>query len=189
MGLRIGSFLGRIASNLPGPAGYIGRAAVMITRRQNPSPIAIPGLTPQGPVFGGGLPLPSFNLFPGQGGTGLIPFNPGQPGRFPTGGGGTLTSPGGTQVQVPKGYHVNKLLVRASVYAQNHGGNVPPGMQRRIAGIVNTIVKNRSMDVCNVRALRRASHRAHGFIKLTRHLVGYYQPKKPKGRAFIKRKR
>jgi hypothetical protein len=47
----------------------------------------------------------------------------------------------------------------------------------------------RRMNPCNIKALRRASRRAHGFLRISRKLVGYYQPRKPKGRAFIKHKR
>jgi len=49
--------------------------------------------------------------------------------------------------------------------------------------------RRRRMNVCNVRALRRASRRAHGFLKISRKLVSYYQPKHPKGRAYIRAKR
>jgi len=49
--------------------------------------------------------------------------------------------------------------------------------------------KHRRMNPCNVHALRRASRRAHAFLRISRKLVGYYQPKKPKGRAFIKHRK
>jgi hypothetical protein len=47
-------------------------------------------------------------------------------------------------------------------------------------------VCNRRMNPCNVHALRRAARRAHAFLKISRRLVGHYQARKPKGRAFIK---
>lgn len=49
--------------------------------------------------------------------------------------------------------------------------------------------KPRRMNPFNPRALRRAATRAHGFIRMARKLVGYYQAKKPKGRAFIKKRK
>ncbi|SRR5216684_943528 len=48
------------------------------------------------------------------------------------------------------------------------------------------VVCNRRMNPCNVKALRRASRRAHAFLKISRRLVGYYTPKHKKGRAYIK---
>jgi hypothetical protein len=47
-------------------------------------------------------------------------------------------------------------------------------------------VRNRRMNVCNPRALRRAARRAHGFLRISRKLVGHYVAKHPKGRAYIK---
>lgn len=48
--------------------------------------------------------------------------------------------------------------------------------------------KNRRMHVTNVKALRRAIRRAHGFEKLARKVMGFSSPHKPKGRAYFKRK-
>jgi len=45
------------------------------------------------------------------------------------------------------------------------------------------------MHVTNVKALRRAARRAHGFIKVASKLISYYHPKAKKGRPYIKRKR
>jgi hypothetical protein len=42
------------------------------------------------------------------------------------------------------------------------------------------------MNPTNIHALRRAARRAHAFIRISRKLIGYYTPKKHKGRAFIK---
>src|SRR5713226_2886021 len=42
------------------------------------------------------------------------------------------------------------------------------------------------MNPCNVHALRRASRRAHAFLRISRKLVGYYVAKKHKGKAYIK---
>jgi hypothetical protein len=43
----------------------------------------------------------------------------------------------------------------------------------------------RSMDYGNIKALRRANRRAHGFLKLYRKAVSYYMPKTPKGKAYV----
>jgi hypothetical protein len=45
------------------------------------------------------------------------------------------------------------------------------------------------MNPTNVHALRRAARRAHAFLRISRKLVGYYTPKKHKGRAYIKSKK
>jgi len=45
------------------------------------------------------------------------------------------------------------------------------------------------MNPCNIHALRRAARRAHAFIRISRKVVGHYQAKKPKGRAFIKHRK
>lgn len=45
------------------------------------------------------------------------------------------------------------------------------------------------MNPCNVHALRRAARRAHAFIRISRKIVGHYQAKRPKGRAFIKHRK
>lgn len=45
------------------------------------------------------------------------------------------------------------------------------------------------MNPTNIHALRRAARRAHAFLRITRKLVGHYQARKPKGRAFIKTKK
>jgi hypothetical protein len=50
-------------------------------------------------------------------------------------------------------------------------------------------VRNRRMNPCNPRALRRAIRRAHSFEKLARHVIGFSSPRKPKGHMYFKRKR
>jgi hypothetical protein len=45
------------------------------------------------------------------------------------------------------------------------------------------------MNPCNIHALRRAARRAHAFLRISRRLVGHYQAKRPKGRAYIKHRR
>lgn len=49
--------------------------------------------------------------------------------------------------------------------------------------------KRRRMNPCNVKALRRASRRAHAFLKISSKLVRYYKPHKPKGRPFIRHRK
>jgi len=50
-------------------------------------------------------------------------------------------------------------------------------------------VRNRRMNPCNVHALRRASRRAHAFLRISNKLVGHFMAKKKKGRAYIKSKK
>ena len=91
---------------------------------------------------------------------------------FPAGGGiatpfggiGTLNTPPGTRP--PAGYHIIKK--------GPHAGK---------------LTKNRHMNVTNPRALSRAARRAHGFLKMSRRFVRYYQPHARKGHAYIGRKR
>jgi hypothetical protein len=45
------------------------------------------------------------------------------------------------------------------------------------------------MNPTNIHALRRAARRAHAFLRISRRLVGHYQAKRPKGRAFIKHRK
>lgn len=51
------------------------------------------------------------------------------------------------------------------------------------------MVRNRYMNPCNPRALRRAIRRAHGFERLAKHVLGFSSPRKPKGHMYFKRKR
>ncbi len=75
-------------------------------------------------------------------------------------GGRAIMGPGG---MCPKGHHISKKGKHAGM-----------------------CVKNRHMNPCNPRALRRASRRAHAFLRISSKLVRYYQPHKKKGRPFIK---
>ena len=45
------------------------------------------------------------------------------------------------------------------------------------------------MNPTNIHALRRAARRAHAFLRISRKLIGHYQAKRPKGRAFIKHRK
>jgi hypothetical protein len=47
------------------------------------------------------------------------------------------------------------------------------------------MVRNRRMNVGNMTALRRASRRAHGFLRAVRGAVRYFTPKAHKGKAYV----
>lgn len=68
----------------------------------------------------------------------------------------------------------------------------PAGLMKgfHISKKTGAVVRNRRMNVCNARALRRALRRAHGFTKLAMHTIHLVHPKK-KGRfgGFKKRRR
>jgi hypothetical protein len=126
--------------------------------------------------------LPSF-------GSGLPALPPdANPNRFPVPSPGGVMSPLGTQGKVPSGYHVNRTLQRAAVMAANRGG-LTPGMQRAVSQVVRTLVRNQKMNSLNPRALRRAERRARGFIRFSRKMVKYFEPKARRGKAYIKTRR
>jgi hypothetical protein len=50
-------------------------------------------------------------------------------------------------------------------------------------------VRNRRMNPCNGRALKRAIRRAHAFERIAKHVIGFSSPRKPKGHMYFKRKR
>lgn len=41
------------------------------------------------------------------------------------------------------------------------------------------------MNVGNIKALKRANRRAHGFLRVYRSAVRYFVPKQPKGKAYV----
>lgn len=51
------------------------------------------------------------------------------------------------------------------------------------------VVRNRRMNFCNPRALRRATRRLHSFARHYRKVVGFVAPRKPKGRMYFKARR
>jgi hypothetical protein len=51
------------------------------------------------------------------------------------------------------------------------------------------MVRNRHMNPCNPRALRRAIRRAHSFERLAKHVIGFSSPRKPKGHMYFKKRR
>jgi len=71
------------------------------------------------------------------------------------------------------------------------GGACPKGfhMSKKHKGGSIHCVRNRHMNFCNPRALRRATRRLHSFSKHYRKVVGFVSPKKPKGRMYFKRRR
>lgn len=75
-----------------------------------------------------------------------------------------------------KGYHLNK----SGYFRRTPDGGVAYIEPR------SACVRNRRMNPFNPHALRHAAKRAHAFLRMSKKLVGYYQARKPKGRAFIK---
>ena len=51
------------------------------------------------------------------------------------------------------------------------------------------MVRNRRMNPCNGRALRRAIRRAHAFERLAKRVIGFSSPRKPKGHMYFKKRR
>ena len=82
----------------------------------------------------------------------------------------------------------------AAVLARGRGIGQPmpgagPGVMGPGGGVAGAIEpgmrKRRRMNVGNMKALRRASRRAHGFLRAVRGAVRYYTPKQPKGKAYV----
>ena len=99
-------------------------------------------------------------------GMGGIDVSRGTPGAIPTPGFGGAVSrflPGGMSgyEMAPRGYHVNKALMEW--YKRGGQGKMPH--------VVNAIVRNRSMNPLNPRALRRANARQHGAVRLMRSVL------------------
>lgn len=67
--------------------------------------------------------------------------------------------------------------------------NCPPGyhLVRKPFGR-DKCVRRKRMNVGNTKALRRAIRRARGFEKLAKRVLGFSSPKKPKGRAYFKKR-
>jgi hypothetical protein len=143
-----------------------------------------PGLAPLAPP-----PPPILRqITPGPGTAPPVPTVPGFPFPTPGAGVGTVMSPMGTIAECPKGYHVNKTLVRAYAQFRNRG-TITPGMQRAMAQMVNVCVRSRRMDVANTRALRRSIKRFKGFAKLARRVITFTTARAPKGKARAKGRR
>jgi hypothetical protein len=132
--------------------------------------------------FGGGSPnAGGTSQPPSAPGTGIARLGPTPmmpvpralpPGSGETAGGVVVASPRG---MVPAGYHWNK----SNEYC--NGVIVTPKHTK--------LVRNRSMNPTNVRALRRADRRAHGFLRIARSVTRHYVAKQPKGRAYVHTRR
>src|SRR5712664_2333088 len=70
-------------------------------------------------------------------------------------------------------------MSRGAMTIDQTGGVVPRGFH--ISRKTGNVVKNRHMNVCNPRALRRSLRRAHGFAKFAMKTIHLVHPKK-KGR-------
>jgi hypothetical protein len=127
-----------------------------------------------GGILSGGIATPFGNIGVPKG------LKPGGPPPPPSGArlGGGPASGGAPNVGVgAKGYHLNKAKLGPS---RAHPSGAAKG---------TVLVRNRHMHVTNPRALARASRRAHGFLRMARHVVRYYTPKQPHGKAYIGKRR
>lgn len=86
----------------------------------------------------------------------------------------------------PAGYHVNKAY-RRYLIAKAMGKDVQDPFSEPRAR--NAIVRNRSMNIANGRALKRAVSRAQGFARYARSVLSFVDARAPKGRPKFKRKR
>lgn len=163
---------------IPG-VSTLANVAGSILGGSTPKPVT-PSITPiLPPTFpqGGGFTGIQFNTPLGGAsiGTGVVP--PSYPTNPQVGSVTPVTLPGGGVALVPcqaKGTHLNK-----STYYRNG--------QRIAKGTV--CVKNRSMNVANGRALRRAIRRAEAFKKVAIRTVRFLNPTKPKRFGGFKTKR
>jgi len=127
-----------------------------------------------GDAFGSGSNSGNPSGPPASPGTGVARLGP--PGRMPvpaSAGPGATETAGGvvTTTGIPSGYHWNK----SNEYCN---------------GVITTpkhskLVRNRSMNATNVKALRRADRRAHAFIRIAKSVTRHYVAKQPRGRAYI----
>jgi hypothetical protein len=80
-----------------------------------------------------------------------------------------------------------------SMMMAHHGGAAvgTRGMHMSKArrGVAPHMVRNRRMNFCNPRALRRSVRRLHSFARHYRKVVGFVSPKRPKGRMYFKKRR
>ncbi len=121
--------------------------------------------------------------------SGAVPMRPSPFSAFPAGAGTTTPAPGPSPVSGHPGngkcdqigHHLNK-----SRYYREHGvGLFGGGMVEK----GTLCVKNRSMNVGNTRALRRALRRAYGFEKLAMRTIRLLHPKKRASFGGFKRAR
>lgn len=147
----------------PAVAGTVGAVAtgVAIEKVSSASTASVPSTVAPPSMI---PDVPGYGRIPGTG------VQVGTPGKWLPGGapGLAYSGPGG---MVPRGYHINKAAMKNKPFK-------------------NLLVRNRSMNVTNPRALRRAIRRATGFAKLARRVLTFVQARAPKGRArFKSRKR
>lgn len=94
---------------------------------------------------------------------------------------------GGPQIIAPRG--APEPGISGVVHRALPGGSSGYGYWTKGADSHWVDGKRPRMDVGNTKALKRASRRAHGFLKLTRGIVRYYTAKSPKGKAYIGKKK
>src|SRR5229473_8677828 len=76
---------------------------------------------------------------------------------------------------------------RAGVFGRSAGKHPS---KRHLHALAMGLTRARPrMNPTNIHALRRAARRAHAFLRISRRLVGHYQAKRPKGRAYIKHRK
>jgi hypothetical protein len=177
----------RIPGGVPTGGGGGGGGGGISLPMTGPPGVLVPGGMPPGMTLGGGPAV----LTAAAGGAGPgkmpVPTVPGFP--FPTPAAGGVMSPMGSMGECPKGYHVNKLLVRAYAQFRNRG-SVTPGLMAQLSQpSFHVCVANRRMDVCNTRALKRSIRRFKGFAKVARRVITFTSPRAPKGKALARRRK
>jgi hypothetical protein len=109
----------------------------------------------------------------------------------------TITAPVGSSVMgTPHGGGIIGPPVSAMGGLAAGGGRVlrPSGKgyytKRHLAALARGLTRARPrMNPFNPTALRRASRRAHAFLRMARKLTRYYVAKQPKGKAYIRGKK
>jgi len=69
------------------------------------------------------------------------------------------------------------------------GGMTLPTRGFHISHKTGAMVRNRRMNPCNGKALRRAIRRAHAFERIAKRVIGFSSPRKPKGHMYFKRRK
>jgi hypothetical protein len=80
-------------------------------------------------------------------------------------------------------------LAGTAAIAEHMGRAAIAGKGMHISKKSGRLVRNRRMNFCNPRALRRATRRLHSFARHYRKVVGFVAPRKPKGRMYFKARR
>lgn len=143
IGKAVGTVAKTVGGLVPGPAGAVARAVggALAPSRPSAPSIALPAMPP-----------PSFPSVPaGTPGASPVPGLSGMVQRaLPGGASGYQGGAGGA----PPGYHWNK--------SHSYAKNLPPG---------SFLVRNRTTNSANPRALRRAIRRQSGFLALARRVL------------------